>query len=173
MCLPLLMAAWLCTRVGVFVCTLVCVFVCVCITFGHDSLLCWLVAASLHHQSKRSLNLCSCFWLKTAIAFSIISQRLLRISTQRRNPLYGVVCFSQRTRLARGREAERWLVQSTTDWRMHSSGGWYKHLRRLLSLPKCPWTRCRHFLKCCCTLGDPALWRRNLLKTQKLAFYAK
>ncbi len=54
MCLPLLMAAWLCISVGVFVCTFyVYVYVLLLVT----TLSYWLVAASLHHQSKRSLNL--------------------------------------------------------------------------------------------------------------------
>lgn len=57
----------------------VCVhFLCVGITLSHDSLLCWLVAASLHHRSKRSLNLHSCFDLKNAIVFSIILRRFQR-----------------------------------------------------------------------------------------------
>lgn len=51
---------WLCVCVGVCLCVLS-TCICICITLGHDSRLRWLVAASLHHQSERSLNLYSDF----------------------------------------------------------------------------------------------------------------
>lgn len=50
-------------------CGCVCVcFLCAYVTLGHDSTLWMLIAASLHHRSKRFLSLYRCFSLKTEVS---------------------------------------------------------------------------------------------------------
>lgn len=118
MCLPLLVASD-CLR-GCVCVYLLCVFVCECITLGHDSLL----AASLHHQSKRSLKPLQLYLIKTMELCLVLYCKDYSESLGNISPMYLLCCFftQQDLGLKVGRR------KSANGWRMYYScvvGGWY------------------------------------------------